>query len=154
MHVDPAATRWSSLARSVKAPGSAERVVEERLPHRTNHLKKPAEFRLVYERGQRFDGRLMTVFAMRSGSDQHRFGVTASRKLAKSAVMRNRAKRLLREAFRLSQTELGQLQSKYDWILNARRALLVNKVAAPLRELEQIISRVQQEENRSANMSS
>jgi ribonuclease P protein component len=124
------------------------------LPYRTNHLKKPAEFRLVYERGQRFDGKLMTVFAMQSRSDEHRFGVTASRKLAKNAVMRNRAKRLLREAFRLSQAELSQLQSKYDWVLNARRALLVTKVAAPLRELERIISQVQEAENRSTKMSS
>jgi ribonuclease P protein component len=103
---------------------------------------------LVYERGRRFDGALMSVFVLENGSEGHRFGVTASRKMSKSAVMRNRAKRLLRETFRLSDPELSGLLKKYDWVVNARRSLLVVKVAAPMKEFRAIVARLGEEERR------
>jgi len=90
----------------------------------------------------------MTVFVMENGSGGHRFGVTASRKMSKSAVMRNRAKRLIRETFRLSDPELSGLLKKYDWVVNARRSLLVVKVAAPMKEFRAIIARLSEEERR------
>lgn len=90
----------------------------------------------------------MTVFVLENGSGEHRFGVTASRKMAKSAVQRNRAKRLLRETFRLSGTELSGLLKKYDWVVNARRSLLVVKVAAPLKEFRAVVARLAEEERR------
>lgn len=92
----------------------------------------------------------MTVFVLENGSGLHRFGVTASRKMSKSAVMRNRAKRLLRETFRLSDPELGGLLRKYDWVVNARRSLLAVKVAAPLKEFRAVIARLGEVERRDA----
>ena len=59
---------------------------------------------------------------------------------------RNRAKRLLREAFRLSNAELDGLALKYDWVLNARRAILTVKMAAPLEEFRRIIARAANDE--------
>jgi ribonuclease P protein component len=90
----------------------------------------------------------MSVFVLENGSEGHRFGVTASRKMSKSAVMRNRAKRLLRETFRLSDLELSGLLKKYDWVVNARRSLLVVKVAAPMKEFRAIVARLGAEERR------
>lgn len=112
-----------------------------RLP-KESRLRKPGEFRRVYEAGMRVHGRFMTVFVLPSKTSFQRLGVTASKKLSNKAHDRNRAKRLLREAFRLSREELDQLETKYDWVLNARRSLLEFKLEKPLAEFRRIIGEV------------
>lgn len=103
------------------------------------HLRRSAEFRRVYAGGKRFNGRLMTAFALPNGLEHHRFGITASRKAVGNAVQRNRAKRLLRETFRLSGTELETLETKYDWVLNARPSLLRVKLQSSLEDFQAIV---------------
>jgi len=109
-------------------------------------LRKSAEFRLVYNEGKRFEGRLVTVFVLSTGLTQHRLGITASRKMSRLAVKRNRAKRLLREAFRLTGGELGVLKKRYDWVFNARRSLLEVKAEAVIADLKRIITQVERSE--------
>lgn len=118
-----------------------------RLP-KSERLLKPAEFRRVYAEGKRFEGRYMTVFIMLSETSVQRFGATASKKISTKAHDRNRAKRLLREAFRLSRLELNDLTAKFDWVLNARRSLLRVKLSEPLREFQEIIEKVKIYESR------
>lgn len=116
-----------------------------RLP-KENRLRKPGEFRRVYENGKRFEGRFVTVFILPSETAVQRVGITASKKISNKAHDRNRAKRLLREAFRLSRAELGELDTKFDWVLNARRSLLRVKLEKPLEEFRQIITKVKNSE--------
>jgi ribonuclease P protein component len=112
-------------------------------------LRKSAEFRAVYEGGRRFDGRLVTAFVLANHLGQHRLGITASRKMSRLAVKRNRAKRLLREAFRLTGGELSGLSNRYDWVFNARRLMIEEKADAVAAELRRIVAQVGRSEQTS-----
>jgi ribonuclease P protein component len=75
-------------------------------------------------------------------------GVTASTKAIGKSVDRNRAKRLLRELFRRSAADLKGLQQTYDWVLNAKRSLLVSDEEHRFREFRRIIAQVTEAERR------
>jgi len=111
-----------------------------------SNLRGSNDFQRVYRTGKRYQGHLLTVFLLPNSLKQHRLGITASRKALGKAVDRNRAKRLLREAFRLTKPRLERLKNRYDWVLNARRSLLSLDSRRPSDELEQMIARVESEE--------
>lgn len=114
----------------------------------TVHLRASQEFQKVYRKGKRYEGTLITAFVLPNKLSHNRFGVTASRKALGKAVNRNRARRLLKETFRLKTASLRALHGKYDWVLNAKRDLPAFKVQAALDEFEKLISKVAQEEVR------
>lgn len=81
--------------------------------NKSSRLRKPSEFKTVYQHNQtRVRGQYFTVLAFshctvanNAVSDKiapncARLGVVVSKKVAKSAVKRNRIKRLVREQFR------------------------------------------------------
>jgi ribonuclease P protein component len=69
-------------------------------------IRRRPEFLQAYERGVRIRARLMTVFACPNSHGRSRLGIAATRKLG-GAVVRNRAKRLVREVFRHAEVPPG-----------------------------------------------
>ena len=63
------------------------------------HVRKRADFELIYKTGFKRSGRLMTMFTREREAGPARLGIAATRKMG-AAVERNRAKRLVRELFR------------------------------------------------------
>ena len=111
-----------------------------------SRLSARAEFQKIYALGQRYDGRLMAAFLRKNDLPVHRLGVTASTKAIGKSVDRNRARRLLREVFRRSRTELDALGQQYDWVINAKRSLLSSNEELRFREFRRIIEQVARDE--------
>lgn len=65
----------------------------------SEHVRKRADFELIYKTGLKRSGRLMTMFTRERQAGPARLGIAATRKMGAS-VERNRAKRLARELFR------------------------------------------------------
>lgn len=105
--------------------------------HAAQHLRRPPEIRAVREQGRRVDGRAFTLWWKQradtpgpaSGVTVPRVCVIASGKAVGGAVRRNRAKRRLREVFRLHQQHVPP---------NCDLLLIARESAAhwPLPELE------------------
>lgn len=67
----------------------------------SERIRRRLEFQLVHEKGTRTPGQFMTVLFLPNDLRRNRLGVVASRRLG-GAVQRNKAKRLIRQAFRLN----------------------------------------------------
>ncbi len=90
------------------------------------HVRKRADFELIYKTGFKRSGRLMTMFTRDRETGSARLGIAATRKMG-AAVERNRAKRLARELFRHHKPE-----GAVDVVVVPRREML----AAPYDRLE------------------
>jgi ribonuclease P protein component len=89
---------------------ASERLLKE---HR---LRRAADFKHVYERRQSAGDGLLLVFGCENGLSHPRIGLSVSRKVG-PAVVRNRWKRRIREAFRI---HLDRLPAGLDLIVIPR----------------------------------
>jgi ribonuclease P protein component len=103
---------------------------------RSARILRSADFRTVYDHGTRVSGPLFAAFCKPRESDGTgvRIGLTVSKKLG-DAVVRNRIKRRLREAFRLHRAEWNL---DFDIVLNPRKAAIL----APFADLERALAEV------------
>ena len=74
------------------------------------------QFKKLYTKGSSYVSPSVVVYAKRNGLAHNRLGITVSKKIGK-AVVRNRAKRRLREVYRINSANILQ---GYDFVLVAR----------------------------------
>ncbi len=95
------------------------------------------EFSVVYNRGRSYANSRLVLYVMRSSELEGRVGFAAGKKLGCAAV-RNRIKRLLREAYRLTQHEID---SEYAIILVGRKKLLDAKCDEVIKAFRELCAR-------------
>lgn len=87
---------------------------------REQRVRKRADFERAYASGVKIVRRPFVLFARPNGLEHGRLGVTATRKIG-NAVIRNRARRLVREAYRKVR---DSLPGGHDFVVVVRPALL------------------------------
>jgi len=82
----------------------------------SHRIRKRDEYRRVFERKRSVADQLLVVYACRTGFPHPRLGIAVSKKVGNAAV-RNRWKRLIREAFRRNK---GAFADGIDFVVLAR----------------------------------
>jgi ribonuclease P protein component len=80
---------------------------------KNRRLTSNRQFKAVLDQGRRAGSSLLTLYAAENDCGYPRLGVSVG-KASGNAVVRNRLKRLLREAFRQSQ---GRIPQPFDYVL-------------------------------------
>lgn len=84
----------------------------------THSLQKNYQFRYVYNRGKSLANRHLVMYVIKNGKngETNRLGISVSKKVGKS-VIRSRVTRLIRESYRLTESEI---KPGYDIVVIAR----------------------------------
>jgi ribonuclease P protein component len=83
---------------------------------KSRRLRGRGVFKTIRDKGTKKSRGPLTLWAIRNDLDFSRIGISIGRMVG-TAARRNRIKRLLREAFRLSQSALP---AGYDWVIAPR----------------------------------
>lgn len=82
----------------------------------TLSIKKDYEFRRIYKKGRSFVNPAIVVYIQKNRNGGNRVGITTSKKIG-GAVQRNRARRIIRAAYRALEP---RLPDGYDFVFVAR----------------------------------
>lgn len=88
----------------------------------SERINSPLDFRRAFDRKKSASDATMIVYAVENDLDFPRLGISVGKKRIRKATARNRAKRILREAFRLSK---AQLPAGIDLVVVPRGPALV-----------------------------
>ncbi len=100
-----------------------------------NTIKESRDFRRLYHKGKSLVSRAVVVYYLPNRRRETRLGLTCGKKIG-GAVARNRAKRVLRAAFRAVAPSIA---GHYDFILVARTATPGKKSTEVARALEALL---------------
>ena len=121
---------------AVEGKGDASDSGARKVYARSMRLLRHVDFERVYQQGRRHFSAHMTVFYLRRPDGSLRVGYTVSRALG-GAIDRNRMKRRLREAVRLT---CSDIKGPFDIVINPKKSLL----QADFEELKKEVGRALQ----------
>lgn len=125
-------------------------------------IKKSAEFQKIGKKGHKFYSQ--TILLLSSSSPQNYFqnleqgkhardfcrvGYTVAKTVSKSAVVRNRAKRRLREAFRALAVQY--VKNHYDYVVIARKEISAADFSKISADLKFCLKRIHQPQKTQTN---
>ncbi len=97
-------------------------------------LKNTKEFSQVYKRGKSIVTKNIVMYYKKNGTEINRLGISVSKKVGK-AVVRNRVKRLIKEAFRIQENIVGG----YDIIFVARVRMKFANMKIVNKEIKRLV---------------
>lgn len=99
-------------------------------------LNKNREFSRIYSRGMSYVSPVLVVYILKNRENTARMGITTSKKIG-NAVQRNRARRVMREAYRAL---LPRIRPGFDIVLVARKKTWSIKMGEVLKILSKNLS--------------
>lgn len=102
-----------------------------------NVLRRKSDFSTIYNKGKSVGDRYVVLFYRKNNLPYNRIAYLASKKVG-NAVKRNRARRLMKESFRLTDLEIP---TGYDFIFIARNTITNRKCAEVKKSLESALKR-------------
>ena len=86
----------------------------------TFSLKKNREFQTVYKKGKSLANKHIVMFVLKNNKNINRLGISVSKKIGK-AVVRNKQRRRLKEAFKILEPEM---QKGHDIVILPRAGII------------------------------
>ena len=104
----------------------------------TVSLKQNHEFRRLYSKGKSAVSPYFVIYCRRTNRPVNRLGITTGLKLG-NAVKRNRARRRIRELYRVRE---GRLLTGFDVVIVARTRVIYGRYPELLRSFDQLTKKL------------
>ena len=103
-----------------------------------NRLTKKKDFERVIKQGKGVGGVFLILKFVKQGLSENRVGFVVSKKISNKAVVRNKVKRRLREAVRMS---LSNLKPGYDLVFFTKKGIEEKEFVEIEKVIKQLLTR-------------